>query len=103
MTNIQDLGETTQRPDEVIAYTVDVSNNGSSPTVSAVTIIDKSDPSTDLSETNLSGSASVSGDVITTPLVTGLSDNTTYRVEVKYTLSGETYEDFFEIFCTDDI
>ena len=100
--SIQDLGSTTQRPNETIAYTVDVSNVGSSPTVDSVTIVDIDTPGTDLSSTLMSGSSSVSGDVITTPLVTSLTDGTSYRVIVKYTISSETFEDYFDIACSDE-
>ena len=100
MSDVAYLGSTTQRPDEDIAYTVDVSNVGSSPTVNDVKAYQRSDGS-DVSDTVLTGSATVSGDVITTPKVGSLTDAVTYQIEVNYTISGNVYEDMFEITCSD--
>lgn len=102
MSDLHFLGSTRQRSEETIAYTVDVTNVGSSPSVNSVTIFSKADYTTDLSSTNLSGSASVSGNVITSPLVTSLTDDTNYRVYVNYTISGETFVDYFDVICDDN-
>jgi hypothetical protein len=96
------MGQTTQRPNESVAYTVDVSEVGSSPSVDSVTAYENDGGDwTDKTATVLNGSASVSGDVITTPLVESLTDGLRYHIIIKYTIGGETYEDFFEIHCTD--
>jgi hypothetical protein len=42
----------------------------------------------------LSGSASVAGDVITTPVVKSLVAGTQYRLEIKFTVSGNIFEAF---------
>jgi hypothetical protein len=46
----------------------------------------------DVSATKLTGSSSVNGDVITTPVVTGLSEDVIYRLEIKFTTSGRVEE-----------
>ena len=46
----------------------------------------------------MTGSASVSGDVITTPLISGLVNGTQYRVEVKWVVGGNTFETYFWLY-----
>ena len=103
MSNIHKLGEINQRPNESISYTVDVSNVGSSPTVNSVTAYERQNDNTwsDVSATVLSGSNTVSADVITTKLIGSLTDGRTYHIVVNYTISGETYDDYLVINCTD--
>lgn len=81
-----------QGADEQLAYTVTTTPWGSSPSSPVVKLY--TDTGTDVSATLLSGSASATGDVITTPYVTGLTANTTYRLEVKFTCSGNIFETF---------
>lgn len=84
-----------QGKDESIAYTLTTTPWGSTPTSVAVTIWSVSSTTgalTDTSSTNLSGSASVTGDVITTPLVTALTAGTEYRLEIKFTCSSNVFE-----------
>ena len=102
MSNLHNLGTTEQRSGEIIAYTNDVTNVGSSPTVSSVHIFNTSDFDTNTDSANLSGSSSVSGNVITIPLVTSLTDQETYRVVITYTISGNTFQDFFTLYCEDN-
>lgn len=82
-----------QGKDEIIAYELTTTPWGSSPTNVAVTLWDVTAATwTDVSSTMLSGAASVAGDVITTPLVTGLTAGSTYRLEVKFSTGGNTLE-----------
>lgn len=90
-------GEQPQGEDEVLIYTLTTTNWASSPTNTSAKIFshDQTDGSyTDVTATNMSGSTSVSGDVITLPTITGLSDGTRYRVEVQFTVDGSTYEPY---------
>lgn len=79
-----------QGVDEQIAYSLTTTPWGSSPSSPAVSIYDEA--GTDCSTANLSGSASVSGDVITTPKVTGLTAGKRYRLEIKFTSGGNIFE-----------
>jgi hypothetical protein len=83
-----------QGEDEVLAYDLTTTPWVSSPTSPVVKLYEVVDEftRTDKSATMLSGSASVSGDVITTPLVTGLTAGTLYRLEIKWTVGSKVYE-----------
>ena len=48
-------------------------------------------------EALLAGSASVSGDTITTPVVKGLVAGRTYRLEIKFVVDGRTEEAYGHI------
>ena len=92
MTERQFYFDSPQGEDESIPYTLDVSKWGlSSPTISSVKAFDTSDDS-DVTSTVINGSGSVSGDVITLPLIENLTDGTTYRIEVLFTSGTGTYE-----------
>jgi len=84
-----------QGVDEQVAYTLTVTPWGSSP--SSVAAVLKNAAGTDLSSTKLSGSASVAGDVITTPKVISLVADTQYRLEIKFTCSGNIFEAYADI------
>jgi hypothetical protein len=84
-----------QGVDEQIAYQLTTTPWGSSPGSVAVTLKDAE--GVDMSATCLSGSASVSGDVITTPTVKSLIAGQKYRLEVKFTVSGNIVEAWTEI------
>ena len=82
-----------QGADEIIAYELTTTPWGTSPTSVAVTLWDITSAAwVEKTTTMLSGSASVAGDVITTPLVTGLTAGNIYRLEVKFTTGGNTLE-----------
>jgi hypothetical protein len=102
-----------QGADEVIRYTVDVSPwcasnfaavNALAPIFTAVSAPSASTLSalqfklfelpavTDVTATKTTGSASASGQVITTPFITSLVAGTQYRGELKFTADGNTYE-----------
>jgi len=53
---------------------------------------------TDVTSANMTGSTTSSGDVVTLPAIAGLSANIRYRVEVKFSSSGNTFEPYFWIY-----
>ena len=91
------LGRVTQGADEELYYTVTTTNWGSSP--SSVSVVAKDPDGTDVSATVLSGSASVSGDVITLSPLKSLTRDHVYRVEVKFTAGGSVWEPYFPVIC----
>ena len=79
-----------QGADEQIAYVVTVPTSWGTSTLSSITCKLYSDPdgtNTDVSATSLSGTASATGQVITTQLVKSLTAGVKYRLEVKFTSS----------------
>lgn len=86
-----------QGEDESIAYTVDVSAIGSSPSAVTVVVKDVTNSAVVTSTVMPTGSASVSGDVITLPALKLLTAGVLYRVEVKYTISGNVLESYFYV------
>lgn len=87
-------GKRVQGIDESIAYTLTTTPWGSTPTSISVKAYE-TPAMTDVSATVLSGSASVTGDVITLPLLGNLVEGQEYRVEVKFTCSGNIFEAYF--------
>lgn len=86
----------TQGIDERIAYTLTTTPWGSSP--SSVSCALKTLPGlVDVSAAKLSGSASATGDVITSPIVFGLASGQQYRLEWKFTISGNVLEAYMII------
>jgi len=86
-----------QGADERIAYLLTTTPWGSSPSAPEVKLYSVNITTgayTDVSTTNLTGTASATGDVITTPLVIGLSEGTRYRIEIKFVSGGNTFEAF---------
>ncbi len=78
-----------QGVDEDIAYTLDASKWGSlSP--AGLSVVAKDSTGGDVSVTLLTGSASASGSIITTPLIGSGTEGATYRIEVLWTDSGNT-------------
>jgi len=82
--------------DETVTHSLTTTPWGSSPTGVAVKLYDNT--GTDVSSTKLSGSASVNGDVITLPAITGLTAGAEYRLEVKFTVSGNTVETWADVY-----
>ncbi len=80
--------------DERVAYTVDTTKwpGTGSPTGIVVKTFDEA--GTDTSVTNLSGAASESAGIITTPLVIALTAGDRFRLEVQWVKSGDTWEGF---------
>lgn len=87
-------GRQSQGEDESIAYQLTTTPWGSSPSSVVAKIYVQASPVTltDVTDTNMAGSPSVNGDVITLPVVSGLSAGTIYRVEVQFTISGNVME-----------
>ena len=77
-----------QGVDEEIPYGLTITPWGASPT--SISVVLKDVNGVDVSTTHLSGVATVSGNVITLPVLKDLVADTWYRLEVKYTLSGNT-------------
>lgn len=84
-----------QGVDEQIAYALATTPWGSSPTSPAVILKDRS--GTDVSATYLSGTPTVSGNVITTPTVQSLVAGSQYRLEIQFTVSGNVEETWADI------
>jgi hypothetical protein len=88
-------GQQPQGVDESIIYTLTTTPWGSSPGTISVKVysIASSGARTDVTSTVMpTGSASAVGDVITLPAMTALTAGTLYRVEVKFTCSGNVFE-----------
>lgn len=88
-------GLAVQGADETITYTLTTTVWGSSPTSPSAKIysFDGIETYADVTSTNMpTGSASVSGDIITLPPITALTADQMYRVEVQFTISGNVFE-----------
>lgn len=88
-------GVQVQGVDEQIAYQLTTTPWGASPT--SVAVVVKTADGADVTATVTSGAASVVGDVITLPVIKSLTAGLVYRVEVKFTVSGNVLECFFRI------
>jgi len=86
-----------QGVDEEVVYMLTTTPWGSAPIGVSVKAYDMSDPWTDVSATVLSGSPSVSGDVITLPILKSLTEGKRYRIEIKFTAGGNVFEAWFEV------
>lgn len=83
-----------QGEDERIIWSVDISTWGSSP--SNVSVVVKDEGGTDVTATKATGLPVVaSPTIINTPVIHSLSAGTQYRVEVKFTAGGQTFECYF--------
>ena len=85
-----------QGQDEQISYSLTTTPWGSTPSDVAVTAYEGSS-FTVVTDTVLSGSPSVNGDVITTPIVKSLTAGKEYRIEIKFTVGGNIMECYFEL------
>jgi hypothetical protein len=83
-----------QGVDEQVAYVLDTTPWGGSPTNVSVVV---KQYGRDVTADVTSGTASVSGDDITTPLVKSLSADKVYRLEIKFTSSGNIFEPWGKI------
>jgi len=91
-----------QGADETIAYTITTTPWASTPTSPSAKIYSytqATDTYTDKTSTLMTGTASVSSDVITLPAVAGLTAGTRYRVECQFTVSGNVFEPYFWIYA----
>ena len=82
--------------EEEVVYTLTTTPWGSTPIGVSVKAYDMSDYS-DVSATVLSGSPSVSGDVITLPILESLTAGGMYRIEIQFTAGGNVFEAWFEV------
>lgn len=81
-----------QGADESIAYTLTTTPWGSSPGSVSVKAYNVTAGGTDVTATVLSGSASVASNVITLPTLASLTAGNLYRLEIKFTCSGNIFE-----------
>lgn len=86
----------TQRPDERVAYQVTLDSTYTSPSTPVCTLYDLAD-NTDVTSTNLFGSASIVGQVFTSPLVVSLTAGKKYRLEFQFQSGGNTFEPYLII------
>ena len=105
MANLREFKESPfeQGEDEVIAYKVTVPTTWGTATFTSLSSKIYEDPdgdNTDKTASMLSGSTSASGQVITTPAVTGLTVGKKYRLEIKWDSSeGDTLEAYAIIYA----
>ena len=94
-------GMRTQGANERIAYSVTTTPWGSSPSSISCSLYDVTDQAvdTDVTSTKLTGSASASTDVITTPKVISLVPGHMYRLDVLFTSATNVYEAIVRIRC----
>ena len=85
-------GRQVQGEDERIAYRVSTTPWGSAPTSVVVVVKDVRASYADVTATNMTGSPSVVGDLITLPILHSLIAGKTYRIEVKFTSGGNVFE-----------
>lgn len=88
-----------QGADEIIIYTVDVTNVGSSPSSVVVKVYDETDSNTDVTTTVMpTNSPSVNANIISLSALKLLTAGHAYRVEVKFVVSGNTLEHYFRVY-----
>ncbi len=101
MSLIRHVKEGTQHQgvDEQIVYTITTTPWGSTPTSPTSKIFSYSSTGvfSDTTSTNMTGSCSVAGDIISLPLIKSLVADTNYRVETQFTISGNLFECYFNI------
>lgn len=91
-------GRQYQGEDETISYTIDVANNTAAPASLSVAVKEVSNNYTGVTSTVMpTNSPTASGSVITLSPLTSLTAGKLYRVEVQYSASGNTLEDYFEV------
>lgn len=88
-----------QGEDETIIYTITTTPWASSPTNTSAKIFlaTASSTFTDQTATLMTGSTSVSNDIVTLPAIASLVAGSNYRVELLFTVSGNTFEPYFLI------
>jgi hypothetical protein len=95
MAEVREMNESGlgQGVDEELVYVLDVSPWGEDPGDVQVTVYDITGGAyADVSEDVLTGEASVTGNEITLPALSGLEANHRYRLEVKFTIGANTFE-----------
>jgi hypothetical protein len=103
MTNTREVKESSMRQgvDERIAYTLTTTPWGSTPT--SITVVAKdvsTTTTTDVTTTVFpTNSPSASGDIITLSLLRDLTVDHIYRIEIKFTCSGNIFETYCIIYA----
>jgi len=90
-----------QGKDESVAYTLDVTPWGDTPTALAVVLYEINPVTgvkTDVSVAKLTGAPVAVGNDITTPRVAALDVGAEYRLEIKFVISGNTFEAWAETY-----
>ena len=84
---------------ESLPYSITTTPWGASPTSVSYHVYEYvgGTPTSDVTSSVSSGSASVNGDIITLPNIHSLTAGTLYRVVVTFTSGGATYQPWFEI------
>jgi hypothetical protein len=75
--------------DEEVQFSINFANWGGDPSSPSTKLYDIHDEFTDVSSTMLSGSASESGDIVTTPTIKLLEENVSYMMITQVTISGQ--------------
>ena len=88
-----------QSADEQISYGITTTNWASTPTSPSVVAYDEADNSVVTSTVFPTNSPGVAGDIITLSALRALTKGHTYRIEVKFTASGNIWECFFKVKC----
>jgi len=83
-----------QGKDERVSYTIDTALYGATVAPTGIAVYLYEGDTTDISATNLSGTYSLVGLVISTPLVISLTPGKLYRLEVQFVISGNTVEPY---------
>lgn len=83
-----------QGVEEQVAYDLTTTPWGGTPTNPTVVVKQNG---RDVTAEVTDGSTSILGDVITTPLIKNLSADKTYRLEIKFAISGNLFEAWGEI------
>jgi len=86
-----------QGEDEEVAYTLTTTNWGSSPSNVVVKAYHINNRYLEVSDTVLSGDASITGDVITLPKLGNLVEGNRYRVEVQFKTGTDLLEAYFVV------
>jgi len=84
-----------QGEEEEILYSITTTPWGSNPFNVVVKAYDESNDLQDVTATVLDGVPSVTGDVITIPTVKSLTEDHSYRIEVKFTCGANIFETYF--------
>jgi hypothetical protein len=88
-----------QGEDEIIAYTLDVTAVGSSPTSVSV-VVKTADTGQNVTATVMPvNTPTVQNNVITLSPLKLLTNGQDYKVEVKYVIAGNTLESYFYVRC----
>lgn len=88
-----------QGKDEIIVYTIDVTNVGSSPTSVEVKVYDENMAHADVTTTVMpTNTPTVSANIISLSPLKLLQSFHLYRVEVKFVVGGNTLEHYFRVY-----